>query len=49
VSELDCFRAPLSEGEEQRRLAAGLSARQRELLNRWGYPYVFDQFRFHSR
>ena len=24
-----------------------LSARQSELLDTWGYPYVFDQFRFH--
>jgi putative phosphonate metabolism protein len=25
----------------------GLSARQREFLHTWGYPYVFDEFRFH--
>src|SRR5438445_432365 len=27
--------------------ATGLSARQAELLARWGYPYVHDEFRFH--
>jgi hypothetical protein len=26
---------------------AKLSNRQTELLNAWGYPYVFDQYRFH--
>ena len=26
---------------------AGLTHRQRSLLERWGYPYVFEEFRFH--
>lgn len=30
-----------------RRLEAPLTGRQRELLVQWGYPYVFDEFRFH--
>ncbi|HEY1999614.1 DUF1045 domain-containing protein [Paraburkholderia sp.] len=30
-----------------RRLAAPLTERQRALLVEWGYPYVFDEFRFH--
>ena len=30
-----------------KRRAAGLSARQDELLREWGYPYVLDEFRFH--
>lgn len=47
VSELDDFRAPAGEGELARRRAAGLSARQEEMLQRWGYPYVMDEFRFH--
>jgi putative phosphonate metabolism protein len=47
VREFDRFRAPLSAPERERRLAAGLSARQIENLERWGYPYVFDDFRFH--
>ena len=29
------------------RRAPGLSDRQDRLLQRWGYPYVFDEFRFH--
>jgi hypothetical protein len=28
-------------------LRAGLSARQAEHLTKWGYPYVFEDFRFH--
>ena len=28
-------------------MTAHLSPRQCELLGRWGYPFVFDQFRFH--
>jgi hypothetical protein len=28
-------------------LAAGLSPRQTANLERWGYPYVFEEFRFH--
>jgi putative phosphonate metabolism protein len=47
VSAFDRFRAPLTDTDRARRLAAGLTARQSELLERWGYPYVFDQFRFH--
>jgi putative phosphonate metabolism protein len=47
VSELDGFRAPPSAEELTRRRRARLTARQDELLVRWGYPYVMDQFRFH--
>jgi len=47
VSEFDPMRAPLSDDERSRRLKTGLSLRQTEYLNRWGYPYVFDDFRFH--
>jgi putative phosphonate metabolism protein len=47
VKELDSFRAPLTADERNRRLDAGLTAAQIELLDRWGYPYVFDEFRFH--
>jgi putative phosphonate metabolism protein len=47
VSAFDDFRAPLSEGETERRLRAPLSERQRDHLVRWGYPYVFEDFRFH--
>ncbi|MCX9156075.1 DUF1045 domain-containing protein [Niveibacterium sp. 24ML] len=47
VIELDDFRMPADATELARRRAAGLNARQDELLLRWGYPYVLDQFRFH--
>lgn len=47
VRALDGFRAPPSEEELNGRRKAGLSSRQDELLRHWGYPYVFDQWRFH--
>jgi putative phosphonate metabolism protein len=47
VEAFDRFRAPLDDADRARRIAAGLSARQTELLERWGYPYVLDEFRFH--
>ena len=47
VQEFDHLRAPLTEAEIARRLKAGLTPRQEELLRRWGYPYVQEEFRFH--
>jgi len=47
VDNLDRFRAPPSELELKRRRATGLSERQEANLTRWGYPYVFNDFRFH--
>ena len=47
VTAFDSFRAPPSPQERARRLAANLTARQRSSLERWGYPYVFEDFRFH--
>ncbi|WP_084655997.1 DUF1045 domain-containing protein [Pandoraea norimbergensis] len=47
VEAFDALRALPSEAELARRLAQPLTTRQRELLARWGYPYVFDEFRFH--
>ena len=47
VTDLDAHRAPPTDAETARRSAAPLSARQRELLAAWGYPYVLDEFRFH--
>jgi hypothetical protein len=43
----DAFRASMAEPERERRIASGLSERQIRNLDRWGYPYVFDDFRFH--
>jgi putative phosphonate metabolism protein len=47
LQSLDGLRARASEADLARRLAAPLSERQRALLLQWGYPYVFDEFRFH--
>lgn len=47
VREFDRFRAPAGEGELARRRRSGLSARQDEYLQRWGYPYVMEEFRLH--
>ncbi|MCB1739248.1 MAG: DUF1045 domain-containing protein, partial [Gammaproteobacteria bacterium] len=47
VLRLDRYRAPLQRHDVDRRLAAGLTPRQEELLNLHGYPYVAEQFRFH--
>lgn len=43
----DPLRAPLTDAELARRNPDRLSPRQRELLHRWGYPYVMEEFRFH--
>lgn len=47
VQELDGFRALPNDQELARRRKAGLSAQQESLLQRWGYPYVMGEFRFH--
>lgn len=47
VIDFDTFRAPLNEAERAKRLTARLSPAQEAHLDRWGYPYVMDQFRFH--
>ncbi len=43
----DGFRAPLTAEDRARRLPQKLSERQRDHLDRWGYPYVMEEFRFH--
>jgi putative phosphonate metabolism protein len=47
VREFDSFRAPLKPEDRARRNPAQLTPRQREYLERWGYPYVMEDFRFH--
>lgn len=47
VKHFDGFRAPLTGADRSRRLAPHLTARQIGHVERWGYPYVFDEFRFH--
>jgi len=47
VETFERFRAPLSDIDLARRREADLTPHQDELLQRWGYPYVEDEFRFH--
>lgn len=47
VTELEPVRAPLTPEEIARRKPERLSARQRDYLDRYGYPYVHEEFRFH--
>lgn len=47
VEGTDALRAPLTEAEIARRRPERLTPRQRELLARWGYPHVMEEFRFH--
>lgn len=47
VRRFDGFRAPPPPEETARRRAHGLTARQIAHLERWGYPYVMEDFRFH--
>jgi putative phosphonate metabolism protein len=45
--EFDSFRAPLTPQDRARRNPEKLTPRQREYLDRWGYPYVMEEFRLH--
>ncbi|HWU19715.1 MAG TPA: DUF1045 domain-containing protein [Devosia sp.] len=47
VENFELFRAPMSVKDRAARVGKGLSERQVELLDGYGYPYVFEQFRFH--
>jgi len=47
VTAFDNFRAPLTEADRARRNPSKLTPTQRDHLDRWGYPYVMDDFRFH--
>jgi putative phosphonate metabolism protein len=47
VTAFDTFRAPLTEADRARRNPSRLTSAQRDHLDRWGYPYVMDDFRFH--
>jgi putative phosphonate metabolism protein len=47
VEHFEPFRAPMSARDRAARAGKGLSERQLELLDGYGYPYVFEQFRFH--
>jgi putative phosphonate metabolism protein len=43
----DFFRAPLTPEDRIRRNPEKLTPKQCEYLDRWGYPYVMEEFRFH--
>lgn len=47
VRDFDRFRAPLTEPDIARRRRARLSEDQDRKMLTWGYPYIFDEFRFH--
>lgn len=48
VAQFDRFRTQAPGVDRARRGSEdNLSARQRALLERWGYPYVMDEWRFH--
>ena len=47
VREFEDLRAPLGAEDRARRLSQVLTPRQHAHLERWGYPYVFEDFRFH--
>ncbi|WP_213769342.1 DUF1045 domain-containing protein [Bradyrhizobium sp. dw_78] len=47
IRAFDSFRAPLMAEDRARRNPSKLTPRQCDYLDRWGYPYVMDEFRFH--
>lgn len=47
VEHFEPFRQPEGSEEAAKRRRASLTTRQLELLDRWGYPYVLDEWRFH--
>ncbi|WP_346892634.1 DUF1045 domain-containing protein [uncultured Roseibium sp.] len=47
VRAFEPFRAPLSDTDIERRRKSGLTPKQDGYLTGWGYPYIFDEFRFH--
>jgi putative phosphonate metabolism protein len=47
VTTFDEFRAPLTAQDRARRNPERLTEPQRDHLDRWGYPYVMEEFRFH--
>ena len=47
VSEFERFRAPATERDLAQRMSDSLSPRERAHVLQWGYPYVFDTWKFH--
>lgn len=47
VKHFEIYRAPLSDEDIKRRNPQSLSDRQKDNLTAYGYPYIFEDFRFH--
>lgn len=47
VKDFDHFRAAPTQKELDKRLKADLTDGQKKRLEKWGYPYVLDEYRFH--
>ncbi|MES2106082.1 MAG: DUF1045 domain-containing protein [Pseudomonadota bacterium] len=47
VSYFDFLRAPPGDAELNKRRSSQLTQRQEQLLQRWGYPYTEEEYRFH--
>lgn len=47
VERFEKYRAPLTDADLERRHRDNLTSEQLDYLNRYGYPYVFNQFNFH--
>ena len=47
VRRFEDLRAPLSEADLERRRQSNLTPKQDAYVEAWGYPYIFDEFRFH--
>ena len=47
VEAFEPFRAPMTPEDRARRKPERMTERQVAYLDRWGYPYVMEEFRFH--
>jgi putative phosphonate metabolism protein len=47
VRAFEPFRAPMTADDRARRRPERMTPRQLDYLDRWGYPYVMEEFRFH--
>jgi len=47
VKSFEKYRAPLSEEDLERRNLSSLTTRQQQYTERYGYPYILDDFNFH--
>src|SRR5215470_8798408 len=47
TTNFEALRAPMTVKERARRTESCLSPSQLQNLDRWGYPFVFEDFRFH--